>query len=316
MAEFLSATSAVIVLLMMLMVGYALGHVGWAGTSEKKFLGKYILTVALPAGCIDGLLTGLERDELEEVFYLVLVTFINVVITYTICAIIGKGLKLPHNRYGVFVPTAAAANSLLVGLPLCLQLFGDESLPYATAYYMGTTTVTQSAGLMFVKNSGTKNEGKPSAIAMIKSMLSSPPIIALLVALFMLAFNLQLPSVVMSMANYFGRSVTSLAMVYSGLILYEVGLKNLKFHQGLPTAMVLRLLISPIICWTVTGLFGVDGMARDVLIVASAMPSVTQVTVTAGVYGADDKYAATGAGLTLLGSFITIPLLKALIQYI
>lgn len=313
MSEFLEATSSVIVLFIMLGIGYAMAEAGWAAGTEKKFLGRYIMTIAIPSSCINGLLTSMERDELTEVFYLVQVTFINVVITYSICAVVGKCLKLPKKRYGVFVPTAAAANSLLVGVPLCLQLFGDESLPFAMAYYMGTTVVTQSVGLILVKSSGTSEE-KTSATKVIKSVLTSPPIIALIIALVILALNWSLPSVVMSTASYFSKSVTSLAMIYSGLIIQSVGIKNLRFHKGLPTAMVLRLLIAPIICYGVTTLFGVSGLPQQVLIMASAMPSVTQVTVMAGVYGADDEYAATGASLTLLGSFLTLPILKALMQ--
>ena len=36
---------------------------------------------------------------------------------------------------------------------------------------------------------------------------------------------------------------------------------------------------------------------------------VSQVTVMAGAYGADEKYAATGAALSTLCSFISIPIL-------
>jgi len=37
------------------------------------------------------------------------------------------------------------------------------------------------------------------------------------------------------------------------------------------------------------------------------------VTVMAGAYGADEQYSATGASLTTLGSFVTIPILMLLL---
>lgn len=46
--------------------------------------------------------------------------------------------------------------------------------------------------------------------------------------------------------------------------------------------------------------------------VESALPVVSQVTVMAGDFGADDKYAATGATLSTLACFITIPVLMVL----
>ena len=56
-------------------------------------------------------------------------------------------------------------------------------------------------------------------------------------------------------------------------------------------------------------LFGMSGLPMDVFIVESALPVVSQVTVMAGAYGADEKYAATGAALSTLCSFISIPIL-------
>ena len=56
-------------------------------------------------------------------------------------------------------------------------------------------------------------------------------------------------------------------------------------------------------------LFGMSGLPLSVFVVESALPVVTQVTVLAGAYGADEKYAATGACLSTLASFITIPIL-------
>jgi predicted permease len=59
-------------------------------------------------------------------------------------------------------------------------------------------------------------------------------------------------------------------------------------------------------------LFGITGLAHDVFVVESALPVVSQITVLAGTFGADDKYAATGATLTTIGCFFTIPVLMVL----
>jgi len=47
--------------------------------------------------------------------------------------------------------------------------------------------------------------------------------------------------------------------------------------------------------------------------VESALPVVSQVTVMAGAYGADEEYAATGACLSILGCFVTLPVLMLII---
>ena len=60
-------------------------------------------------------------------------------------------------------------------------------------------------------------------------------------------------------------------------------------------------------------LIGVGGMARDVFVVIAALPVVTQVTVMAGAYGADEQYASVGSCLSLLGIFVTLPILMILL---
>ena len=73
-----------------------------------------------------------------------------------------------------------------------------------------------------------------------------------------------------------------------------------------------NLVISPLICAGMCRLFGITGLAYQVFVVESALPVVSQVTVMAGDFGADDKYAATGATLSTLACFITIPVLMVL----
>jgi len=70
--------------------------------------------------------------------------------------------------------------------------------------------------------------------------------------------------------------------------------------------------VAPVVCWLFCRLFGMSGLPMSVFIVESALPVVSQVTVMAGDFGADDKYAATGATLSTLACFITIPVLMVL----
>ena len=78
--------------------------------------------------------------------------------------------------------------------------------------------------------------------------------------------------------------------------------------------LILRLAVAPVICYGLCLLFGVTGLARDVFLVESALPVVTQVTVLAGAYGADEKYAATGACLSIFGCCISLPVLMLLVS--
>lgn len=313
MSGFLNALSASLILMALMSVGYFMGWRGWMGPSEKKFLSKYIVNIAVPCTCITGLLTNLSHDMLLQAGIMLISVVVGIVLTMLLAVALAQLLHIPHNRWGVFVVMTGLSNTLFIGLPVCTQLFGDACLPYVMIYYLGNTSFLQSVGIMLIQRSGTAEGTRTTVLGFFKNLLSKPPILAVIFAILMLVLDLQLPSAVMKFAGYIGDTVSPLALIYCGYIIWEVGLKNLRLLPGLPTMLVVRLVVSPVICWGICHLFGISGLALQVFIVESALPVVSQVPVLSGAFGADEQYAATGACLSTLASFISIPILMVLI---
>ena len=182
-------------------------------------------------------------------------------------------------------------------------------MPYVMVYYLANTSFVQSAGLILIERSGTAAPRVSSPADFVRDLCKKPPILAVVFSLVLLAVDLTLPQPIMRFAGYIADSVSPLALIYCGYIIYELGLRNVRLMRGLPAMMVVRLGVSPAICWLFCHFFGIEGLAMQVFVVKSALPVVSQVTVLAGAFGADERYAATGACLSTLGSFITIPVL-------
>ena len=313
MAGFLNAVSACLVLLMLMAVGYFMGIRGWMTAAEKKFLSRFIINIAVPANCIVGLLNNLDGGVLAEAGGMMAIGIMSVIITVLVSAGVGLLLRLPRNRQGVFIAMAGFSNTLFIGLPVCTQLFGDKSMPYIMLYYIGHTSLMQSVGMMLVERAGAKPGGKGGVTRFLRDVFLKPPILSVMFSALMLAMGWSLPNTLMRFANYISGSVSPLALIYCGFIVYEVGLKNLRFLRGLPIMLVMRLAIAPVICLTCCSLFGMSGLPLQVFVVESALPVVSQVTVMAGAFGADEQYAAIGSCLSILGSFITIPVLMLIL---
>ena len=309
MAGFFNALSASLVLMMLMSVGYIMGRLGWMTSREKAFLSKYIINIAVPFNCIVGLLNNLNRDSLAQAALAVVSAICGVVASLLLSALVACLLKLPRKRWGVFVMMGGLSNSLFIGLPVCTQLFGDACTPQVMLYYLSNTLFLQSVGIMLMVYSGGKEGTKVSPVGFLKSLFTKPPVLAIVLAVVMLLLDLRLPQPVMKFGQYIGNSVTPMALTYCGFILYEVGLKNLRPLPGIPTVLVLRLGVSPLLCLVFLNLFGITGLTQSVFLVESALPVVSQTPVMAGAYGADEQYAATGACLSTLGSFLTIPIL-------
>jgi hypothetical protein len=313
LAAFFNAVSAVVVLLLLMLVGYLMGRAGWMTASEKRFLGKYIINIAVPCNCLVGLLNNLDRSMLAQAGIMLLSAIIGVVLTILLGMGLATLLRLPKNQWGVFAAMVGVSNTLFIGLPLSTQLFGEACVPYVMIYYLSNTIFTQSVILMLVERSGNSGGSGQGIKGFCKAVFTKPPILMVICATILLVLGLRPPEVIMTFAKYISNSVSSLALIYCGYIVYELGLKNIRFQRGLPTMLVCRLVISPIICAVMCRIFGITGLAHDVFVVESALPVVSQVTVMAGAYGADDKYAATGATLSTLGCFFTIPVLMVLL---
>ena len=314
MAEFFNAVSAVFLLFSLMAVGYFLGVFGWMGSGEKKFLSRFVVNIAVPCNCLVGLLNNLKHEDLARAGQMMVFTVGGIVLTLALSALAATLLQLPRSRWGVFVPMAGLSNVLFVGLPLCTQLFGEVCIPYVMVYYLSNTIFTQSLAVVLIERAGSR-PGKGGGLAhRMLDMLRKPPIMGIAVSIVLLVLGLRPPELVMRFASQISGSVTPLALIYCGYIVYEVGLKNLRFLRGMPTMLIIRLIISPLICAAFCTLGGVSGLAMRVFIVESALPVVSQITVMAGAYGADEEYAATGACLSMLGCFFTIPVLMLILS--
>lgn len=313
MADFFNAVSAVFVIFLLLCVGYLVGRLGWLTKNEKGFISKFVVNIAVPVNCVVGMLKNFSHDDLVQAGVNLVVGLLVVAVSLLLGAGVATALKLPKNRWGLFVAMAGISNSLFIGLPVTQQLFGEVSLPFHMTYFLASSVYTQTVAVMLCEHAGQKENSGHNFFTMLLGMFKKPPVIGICLAVILLLLNLEPPAVLMTAAGYISNTVTPLALMYNGFILYEVGLKNLRMMPGLPFMLLIRLVIAPIICFGVCMLFGVSGMARDVFVVVSALPVVTQVTVMAGAYGADEQYAAIGSCLSLLGMFITLPILMILL---
>lgn len=312
MTGFFNALSASLVLLMLMSVGYFMGVLGWMTAQEKKFVSKYIVNIAVPCNCVVGLLNNLSHDQLAQAGIMLVSGLLGVGATLLLSMALATLLRLPRERWGVFVLMAGLSNTIFIGIPVCTQLFGEACMPYLMIYFLANTTFLQSLGFVLIERAGSKGGGGITVAGVLKSMFTKPPVIAVIFSICLLLLDLRLPAPVMRFTGYISNSVTPLALVYCGFIIFELGLKNIRLMKGLPLMLVVRLGVAPLVCLAFCQLFGVTGLAREVFIVESALPVVSQVTVMAGAYGADERYAATGACLSTLGSFITIPILMLL----
>ena len=310
MESFLHAVASVTLILLLTATGYFCAAMGWMSPQAKRFISKFTMSVAIPCMCVYGLTNNLTHELLAGSLGFLLVPLLSTVGAFLLSLLVGRLLKLPRKRLGVFMMMCSVSNAIFIGLPMCTELFGEACTPYVMLYYLVNTSFVQLVGLSLVRWSG---EGGGFDKRMIKKFLTTPAVIGVLVSFVLVFTGIRLPSLVMSYCKYMNNLVTPLALLLTGYIIYEIGLKNLKLDRDLAIMLLFRFLLVPGVSFALCELFGVAGLGRSVLLVETAMPVVTQTVVAAADYGADEQFAAQGAALSTLACFVVIPVLMLIL---
>lgn len=310
METFLHAVSSVTLILLLTATGYLCAAKHWMGPEAKAFISKFLMTIAIPSMCIYNFRNNLSRELLGQSVSMLLAGFCSCLLDFILAFALGKLLRLPRCKLGIFVMMCAVPNCVFIGLAMCTELFGSECTPQVMLYWVVSTSFMQLGGVSFVRWSG--ESGGFSAKTFLH-FLRTPAIIGTLAGILIVLFDIRLPSLVMSYARYMNNVVTPLALLLTGYIIHDIGLRNLHLDRILSVMMAFRFIAAPAICLGFCILFGVTGLTRNVYIVEAAMPVVTQTVVAAAAYGADEQFAAQGAALSTLACFIVTPILMMLL---
>ena len=306
METFLHAVTSVTIILLLTMTGYFCAARGWMTPEVKTFISKFLMTLGIPIMLIYGMQNNLTRADILAAPRHLLIPLFVIPLSVVLSLLVGRVMKLPHRQLGVFVMMAAMGNTIFIGLAMCVELFGDVSTPYVMLFYLVSSCFTQLIGIPMVRWSG---ESGGFSMQMVWKFLRAPTVLAVFLSLLLVGLDIRLPALVMSYAKYLNNTVTPLALLLTGYIIYEIGLRNLRMTPTLGVMMLFRFLISPALGIAFCALFGISGLPRSVYVVELAMPVVTQTVVAAAEYGADEQLAAQGAALSTLACFVVTPLL-------
>ena len=295
-----------VLILMLIAVGYIAGRLGLMKKEHKSFIIKLLVNISVPCMCIHNVFTDFSVELIKSAGALLLTPMLYNAVMLAVSLAVAKAMKISRRRFGGFTVMCAMSNSLFVGYPVCTELFGAEGTPYVMCFYMMNTFFFWAIGATMIYMSA--GEKRPTVKETAKK-LASPPLIVLLISVALLLAGVKLPSLLESFTKYMGNTVTPLALIYIGFLIYETGLKNLKPDAGIWVVSGMRFIISPLIMLLMCRLFNIGGMAQSVFMIEAAMPVMTQSVVVSAYAGADEEYNALGMGFTSILCLAAVPAL-------
>ena len=224
--------------------------------------------------------------------------FIYAVIALTSFALIGViflfFLKKDISRE---LPPYFLPNTGNMGIPICLFAYGTLGMGVAAAI----------SSLVILLHF-TINIFLASKKFDIKIILKSPPTYAVIVAVFFLYFDLEMPKVVINTVMLLGYAMIVLILMSLGVSLTQLKVFSLKDSI---ISSIGRVVIGPLIGFLIIKIFKLSGFAAGVLLIQSAMPSAILTYLVAEMYSPKKVVDSISSMIVVstLMSLITVPII-------
>ncbi len=199
---------------------------------------------------------------------------------------------------------------IFVGLPINQALFGDASIPYVLIYYMCNTTFFWTLGTYLIQRDG-EGEAEFDLKTSLKKIFS-PPLMGFMLGLIIVILHIKLPTFLASDLQYLGSLTTPLSMIFIGLSVSNAGVKQLVLKKDQVLILLGRFVVAPLLMAAIVYWAPLPTLMKQVFIIQSAMPVMTNAPVVAKLYGADSDYAAVMVTETTLATMVVIPILMVL----
>ena len=189
-------------------------------------------------------------------------------------------------------------------------MFGDETVVPTLLYFFANTTYFWTKGNFLEAMGGVEATHAKRPKLLSKETVRrvfSPPFVGFLAAIAFILVDVLVPSAILPAAQYLGGITTPLALIFIGIMIYTIGIRNVRFDKALTLVFLGRFVIYPLVCLGLTQVFGLSPLYVSVYVIQASLPCITQIAVLAKFHHADTKFATTAVAGTTLASVVTLP---------
>lgn len=283
---------------LLILVGTALRALKIITDEGKKCLTDIIIYAILPCNIIKAFCTDLGDHILKRFSVLILVAAASQILALFTAKMMYR--KMNKRDIPIYQYATVCSNSGFIGNPLAEGIFGSTGLIYASVFLLPQRVVMWTAGVSFFS----KTDNKKNAY---KKVLTHPCMLATYIGFAIMLLPIQLPSVLSKAIASISGCCTPMTMMYMGVILADVNVKELIDRQQLYYCF-LRLIALPLILYLGCMALKIDPLITGVSVLLMGMPAGSTTSLLAAKYGADERTATKCVVLSTLLSIITIPL--------
>jgi len=316
---FLKSLGSIFPIIVMIAIGYILKKRHWFHHTFSENVSKLITNVALPCSIFYSVLKYLNMEALKEVSNRLIFTFASVIIGYVAAFLVIKLVKMREGRRGVFYNAVVNANTIFIGLPLNMALFGEAASKYYLMYYITNTVSIWTLGYMLLASDPMENSGDAKGGFDLKKLLS-PPLIAFVIAFAVLLSGIKVITPIVETTKYLGSVVTPLALLYIGIVLADAGLHSIRFDLDTNLALLGRFVFSSVVMIVLLKIavhfVKLDPLEIKTFVIQSAAPVFAALPILTNETKGDIGYSTNVVTTSTILFILVVPLLMSILNII
>ncbi|MBR6708492.1 MAG: AEC family transporter [Clostridia bacterium] len=289
--NFIYSVNTVMPIFIMVVIGIILKQIGFLNESFFAQSEKFVFRIALPSILF---LEVAEAGSLAGMnIKLVAFTCLGLAAAMLVCSILVAIFVRDRAKCGAFVQGACRSNTAILGIPLATNMFGQIG-SQTVAITMPLFVICLNVFSVIVLSAFAPQENKLTAKQMlgriIKSIVTNPLVIAVVLAFPFLMFEWHLPLVAQKSVGYLSNTTFALALMSLGS---NFNLKTLrgKLHYSLIAALT-KTIILPAVVLFVGVLCGFRGVELGTIFIFFASPTAVSSYIMAKNMKSDDELAA------------------------
>lgn len=295
-----------IVIITYLLIGMALRRIPAFPSETGNVLNLFVIYISLPA------LVFLNIPALVFSKALLVPAFMPwgaLLFSCVAVVLISKLFKWNRATTGCLLLMIPLGNTSFLGIPMVKAFFGDQGIPYAVLYdQLGSFPALVTYGSLILALYGTEGS-KPTAISVVKKIITFPPFIALVLAFALRPFSY--PPIFANLLKVLSSTLVPVVMIAVG---FQLILRlNRTITSQLGIGLFLKLIATPLAALFVCKIAGLEGKAVQVSIFEAGMPPMVSAGALAILAKLSPALTAALVGIGIVLSFATLPILYQLL---
>ena len=321
----LQAFGGVFSLLLVVGVGYVLAALGWFSPESRRLLPRLVTNVALPPFLLCTILRSFGREDPAHMLQGALLPLVAMVLMYALAWVTGRAARVDRRHFGLFCACVSNPNTIFIGIPVNMALFGEAAVPYVLLYYFASAAFFWTVGNYAISRDeragGSAARREEAGAVPAESRLAgrlknivSAPMLGFLAGFLLALLEVEPPRVILDAARLVGGLTTPLALIFIGVTLQGMELRRLHLTRDMLLALAGRMVASPLLMWALLPFFGLPELAGRVFVMQASLPVLMQVAILSGYYGTDPEFGSLMVSLSTLACAVTIPVWMVLLS--